>query len=209
MLSAILHFRTFAFKVGEASRPSQASAPPLRRLMRSDSGQSLAEVAVCTPVFLLLIFYAVNFGYYFIVAAALTSSARNAAEYAIQGFASPAGAYSTPSLPAPPPAGAISVTNSVAALALRDINSLVSSSTKTTVQVCSNTVGSTRTVSCQSWGATTQTWTPDADPESNRFQLFRVDVQYTISPPIPATFMGYNLVPTYTFHRMAEMRGMN
>lgn len=174
-----------------------------------ESGQSLVELALCLPIFLLLLVYAVDFGYYFVVEAMLTSSARNAVEYAVQGYSSPAGAYSTSTLPAPPPAGGITTTNSVVALVFRDAYKLVNSSTKTTVQVCSTTAGSAGAVGCKTWGATSQSWTPDADPEPTRFQLFRVDVQYTVAPPISASFMGHNLVPTYTFRRMAEMRSMN
>lgn len=181
----------------------------VRRLLFAENGQSLIELVLGLPICLLLLLYTVDFGYYFVVAAVLTSSARNAAEYAVQGYSSPAGVYSSPSFPSPPPAGSLTTINSVASLALRDASSLGNSSTKTTVQVCSSTAGSTSTVACKTWGASSQSWTPDADPESARFQLFRVDVQYTISPPISASFMGHNLVPTYTFHRMAEMRAMN
>lgn len=161
------------------------------------------------PLLMLLVFGAVDFGYYFIVAAGLTSSARNATEYAIQGFSSPASSFSSPTSPTPPPAGSISTAGSVAALAIADLNSLPNSTTKTTVQVCSATVNSNGALGCQTWGATSKTWTPDVDPEPTKFQLYRVDILYHISPPLPITFLGYNLVPTYEFHRMAEMRGMN
>lgn len=178
-------------------------------MLHPETGQSLVELALALPIFLLLLLYTVDFGYYFLVAAVTTSSARNAVEYATQGFSAPSGAYSSPSLPSPPPAGDATKTNSVVSLALRDVYNLVNSSTKTTVQVCSSTVGTTGTVSCKTWGATSTSWTPDTDPESSEFQLFRVDVQYTVSPPIDGSFMGHSLVPTYTFHRMAEMRAMN
>lgn len=188
----------------------QSGRPPsLPHLWRGQQGQSLIEMAMIVPMLLLLIFGAVDYGYYFIVAAGLTSSTRNATEYAIQGFSSPAASYSSAAMPAPPPAGSISTTGSVAALAVGDLQSFLYSTTQTTVQVCSSTVSSTGTVGCKTWGATSQTWTPDADPEPGKFQLYRVDVLYHISPPLPITFAGYNLVPSYNFHRMAEMRGMN
>lgn len=194
---------------GRRSKQRGAAARVRRAGLRGDAGQSLIEIALCTPVLMLILFYTLDYSYYFIVTAALTSSAQHAVEYAIQGYASPAGAYSSTSTPAPPPAGPISTSNSVAALAIKDISTLVNASTKTTVQVCSTNVNSAKTYACQTYGATTTSWTPDTDPESLRYKLFRVDVQYTVSPPIPLSFLGYNLVPTYTFHRMAEMRGMN
>lgn len=185
------------------------SRPSLRHLWKRQQGQSAIEMALIVPLIMLLVFGAVDFGYYFIVAAGLTSSARNATEYAIQGFSSPSSSYSSPTMPTPPPAGPISTVNSVAALAIADLQSFALSSTQTTVQVCSSTVSSKGTVACQTWGATGKSWTPHVDPEPTKFQLYRVDILYHISPPLPITFLGYNLVPTYDFHRMAEMRGMN
>lgn len=172
------------------------------RLCRGLAGQSLIETALIMPFFAILAFFAVDYGYYFIVAAALSSSARNAAEYAIQGFASP-------SQTAAPAAGPLTTSTSVAALAQGDLSGFVNASTKTTVQVCSNSVNtSVSGATCKTWGATTTSWTPHTDPEPTRFTLYRVDVLYTISPPIPGTFMGYTLVPKLSFHRMAEMRAI-
>jgi len=171
-------------------------------LFRGLAGQSLIETALVLPFFAILAYFAVDYGYYFIVAAALSSSARNAAEYAIQGFASP-------SQSSAPAAGPITTSTSVAALAQGDLSGFVNASTKTTVQVCSNSVNSsTSGASCRTWGATTTSWTPHTDPESTRFTLYRVDVLYTISPPIPGIFMGFTLVPKLSFHRMAEMRAI-
>jgi hypothetical protein len=47
--------------------------------------------------------------------------------------------------------------------------------------------------------------TPDTDPESPQFQLNRVDVVYTVTPPVP---IPVSIVPSLTFHRMVEMRRM-
>lgn len=179
-----------------------AQRASLRGLRSGHSGQSLLETGLVLPVIALLMVLAVDYGYYFIVAAALCSSARNAVEYAVQGFASPAQS-------SVPTAGPISTTSSVAALAEGDISGFINASTKTTVQVCSNSVNTSASgATCQTWGATTTSWTPHTDPESAKFTLYRVDVQYTISPPVPGTFMGVTLVPKLTFHRMAEMRAM-
>jgi hypothetical protein len=157
--------------------------------------QSLVEVAVFVTFFIPLVCYAVDLGYFYIVAASLSSSARNAAEYSIQGNAAAAGSKL--------PAGA-----SVAALATGDISSFPSVSTS--IYVCSNSlITSSHPSNCQSYGSTTVSYTAHTDPEST-MKLNRVDVVYTISPPIPLGFAGASLsmIPT-SFHRTAEMRAIN
>ena len=42
------------------------------------------------PIFTVLVCYAVDFGFFFLVATSLNSAARNAMEYSIQGTSSPA-----------------------------------------------------------------------------------------------------------------------
>ena len=166
--------------------------------------QSLIEVALFVPVFALLVCYAVDLGYFYLVAASLSSSARNAVEYSVQGNAATAGAK----LPA---GGPVSATTSVAALAVADLTSFLNASTSTSVYVCSNSiVTSSHPSRCASYGATTLSYTADSDPESAMFQLNRVDVVYTISPPIPLAFAGtsLNIIPA-SFHRMVEMRAIN
>ena len=58
------------------------------------------------PIFTVLVCYAVDFGFFFLVATSLNSAARNAMEYSIQGTSSPAQAAeptaaSFPILPSP------------------------------------------------------------------------------------------------------------
>ncbi|MHB1793805.1 MAG: TadE/TadG family type IV pilus assembly protein [Acidobacteriaceae bacterium] len=174
-----------------------------RLAFRHDGGQSLVETAIFLPILILLVAYAVDFGYFFIVAANLTSSSRNAAEYSIQGFASPA--QST--LPA---AGPITTYTSVAALAVGDLSSLAASSTTTSVQVCSKSVGISNNVTkCASYGPTGTAYTPAADPEAPSFFLNRVDVTYTVQPPIPLSFFSYSLLPSMQFHRQVSMRELD
>lgn len=166
--------------------------------------QSLIEVALFVPVFTLLVCYAVDLGYFYLVAASLSSSARNAAEYSIQGNAAAAASK----LPA---GGPISTTISVAALAVGDLSSFINASVSTSVYVCSASIVTTSHPSrCASYGATTLSYTADSDPESSLFQLNRVDVVYTVSPPIPLGFSGtsLNIIPT-SFHRTVEMRAIN
>src|ERR1700731_3804542 len=70
--------------------PSRVSTQPLLSAFPgAASGQSLIEVAVFLPLLVLCAAYAVDFGYFFIVSANLTSSTRNAVEYSIQGYQSP------------------------------------------------------------------------------------------------------------------------
>jgi len=171
-------------------------------LLQDKCGQSLIEVALMVPVLFLLMAYAIDFGYFFIAAANISSSARNAAQYSVLGFEGP-------SQSAEPVAGPASTTASVTALAMSDL-SLLSSSTTTTVQVCSKTVGMTGNLpKCSSYGPTGTTYTPVADPEAPRFILQRVDVTYTVQPPIPLQFFNVSLLPNLTFHREVSMRSMD
>lgn len=167
-----------------------------RSLWLRQDAQSLLELALVLPIFVALACYAVDFGYFFLVAASLSSSARTSIEYSVQGFPSVA--------QSPLPA-----TSSVAALLLEDLSSLVNSATVTSVELCSTANGASGAVTCTSSGASTLSYVPDTDPESPLFHLQRVDVVYAISPPIPLTFPGgvLNLIPTQ-FHRMVEMRSV-
>lgn len=178
-------------------RPFQI--PWFQRFRRTD-GQSLLETAVFLPILILLIAYAVDFGYFFIVAANLTSSARNAAEYSVLGYVTP-GQLSLAS------AGPITDTATIASLAVGDLSSLASSSTTTTVEVCSKEIGVANNVTqCSSFGPTDASYTPSTDPEAPTFLLNRVDVTYTIRPPIPLSFFSHSLVPSLKFHRQVSMR---
>lgn len=166
-------------------------------------GQSLVETAIFLPILILLVAYAVDFGYFFIVAANLTSASRNAAEYSIQDFASPAQS-------ALPIAGPITTNTSVAALAVGDLSSLAASSSTTTVEVCSKVLGTTSNVTnCSSYGPAGTVFTPATDPEAPTFLLNRVDVTYTVQPPIPLSFFSYPLLPSMKFHRQVSMRAMD
>ena len=173
------------------------------RALRRERGQSLIETAVFLPILILLVAYAVDFGYFFIVAANLTSASRSAAEYSIQGHSSPAQS-------ALPNAGPITTNTSVAALAVGDLSSLAASASTTSVEVCSKILGTTNNVTnCTSYGPAGTVFTPAADPEAPTFFLNRVDVTYTVQPPIPMSFFSYSLLPTMKFHRQVSMRAMD
>lgn len=172
-------------------------------LARETSGQSLLELALFMPMLFLLVAYAVDFGYFFLVAANLTSSARTAAEYSIQG-------YEGPGQNSLPPAGSIATVNSVSALAVGDLSSLLSSTTTTTVQVCSKTLGMNGNLpNCGTYGPSGTTYVPALDPEAPIFVLQRVDVTYTVQPPVPMTFFSFPLIPTMKFHRQVSMRAID
>jgi Flp pilus assembly protein TadG len=177
--------------------PRLARPGAARRWWRGQEGQSLIEVALMIPIFTVLVCYAVDFGYFLLVATSLNSAARNAMEYSIQGTSSPAQAAE--------PSAAV-----VSSLAIASIGLAGVSTATVSVRVCSSAVGvnaSNNTTQCTtpSAGAGSVTGTPDTDPESPSFQLNRVDVVYTVTPPIP---LPVSIFPTRTFHRMVEMRAM-
>jgi Flp pilus assembly protein TadG len=179
------------------SRGRVNPASAARRLCLGEQGQSLLEVAIMIPIFTTLICYAVDFGFFFLVAASLNSSARNAIEYSVQGTSSPAQA-------AEPSAAA------VATLAIAGVGLSGASTATVSIRVCSNAVGvttSNNTTQCTnpSSGAGAVSGTPDIDPESPNFQLNRVDVVYTVTPPVP---IPASILPSLSFHRSVEMRAM-
>lgn len=193
---------------------------------RSSSGQALLETALVMPLLLTIVLNAVNFGYFFLMALNITSSARSSGLYSIMGAA-------TPAATALPPAGSSTSTNSVSYLAYQDITGAVySPSTNAGVQVCSPSVGvnnaggTNQTSKCSTFGSVGSFPAPDSDPELNSgntataFLLNRVDVAYQFRPPIP--LMPFNIVVlaspactssggtvTCTFYRHTEMRAMN
>jgi Flp pilus assembly protein TadG len=177
-----------------------------RWLRRASDGQSLVEVALFVPLIFLCAAYAIDFGYFFIACANLSSSARIATEYSIQGYESAAQTTLAP-------AGPNSATTSVSALALGDLAGLANSGTQATVQVCSKSIGITGGVTnCSSYGPTVSGSTstaPQTDPEAPTFLLNRVDITYTVDPPVPLSFFRVSLLPTLSFRRHVSMRAMD
>jgi hypothetical protein len=155
------------------------------------------------PIMLAMVGYAVDFGYFFIVAAHITSTAHNATQYSVMGYESP-GQGSLPT------AGPGSNGASVAEEAYGDLTTLINASTTATIQVCSKNLGLTGFLAnCTSYGPTATTYVPNQDPEAPFFVLHRVDVTYTVQPPIPMTFFKVSLLPTMQFHRQVSMRAMD
>jgi Flp pilus assembly protein TadG len=173
------------------------------RFLKDKCGQSLIEIALMMPVLILLMSYAIDFSYFFIAAANITSAARNGAQYSVLGYEGPAQTTE-------PVAGPTTTSTSVAALVMSDMTSLLGSSTTTAVRVCSKVIGVTANVAqCSNYGVTGTAYTPATDPEAPRFVLQRVDVTYTVQPPIPMSVFGHSLLPSLSFHRQVSMRSMD
>jgi Flp pilus assembly protein TadG len=183
-------------RLGKYSDQTSGEAPR-GRFFRRLEGQSLIEVALMVPLFTILVCYAVDFGYFFLVATSLNSAARSSIEYASQGTSSPAQS-------AQPSASLVSGV-AIAAIGLSN-----ASTSTVSVRVCSSAVGTTmpaNTTQCTtpSTGAGAISGTPDADPESPVFQLNRVDVVFTVTPLVP---IPVAIFPNLSFHRMVEMRSI-
>ncbi len=162
------------------------------------------------PVLVLMLCFAIDIGYFFIVVANLVSSSRNAVLYSGQGFVS-AGQQQLPSAGT---SGSLSDTAGVAGLVGGDMSGLANMTTQTTVEVCSKEIGITQTsngyvTKCSTYPSGTLTYTVDQDPESTNGMLTqRVDVVYNVSLPIPVSFFTFTM-PPLTVHWSAEMRAID
>jgi len=183
---------------------------PRRLSLPGDHGSSLIETALVMPVLIMMLCFAVDIGYFFIVAANLVSSSRSAVLYSGQGFTSPA----QQSLPSAGTAGSLADTAGVAGLAGGDLSGLANMATLTKVEVCSKAIGVTQTsngyvTNCSTFPSGSLSYTPDQDPESaNGMLTQRVDVVYTVTPPIPLDFFTFTM-PALTVHWQAEMRAVD
>ncbi len=186
---------------------------------RGTSGQSLVETALLLPMLLMLLFNAMNFGYFFLIAINIAAAPRSGVSYSIQGNASPTAS-------ALPAAGPSSTTTSVAYLTYQDLTGAIYAPSTTPVQVCSAALGlnsagtSTQTAKCTSYGSAYAFPSPASDPEAPAFVLNEVDVAYTFTPLINGSMFNiFTLAsPTCssnsgavscTFHRKVLMRAMN
>jgi len=172
----------------------------------------------------MIVFNAINFGYFFLVALNLAAAPRSGAEYSILGFETPGSL--TLADPGPPTA-----INSISYLTYQDMTGALYLPGNATVQVCSMALGltnaglATQTANCVTCSgstcgsAGTGNPAPAPDPESPYFVLHRVDVTYTFRPLIPGTPFGLTLLPasicsssggtiTCTFHRQISLRMM-
>jgi Flp pilus assembly protein TadG len=172
-------------------------------LRGSTSGATLVELAVAIPILALMMAYAVDFGYFFIASASIENAARDAVEYGSAG-------YQTAGQETLPAGGPITSATSVSGEAVATLASYNASPTTTTVQVCSEANGVSNNVAqCTSYGPTGTSYTPATDPEAPHFVLQRVDVTYTVQPPVPMSFFKISLLPSMKVHRQVSMRALN
>jgi Flp pilus assembly protein TadG len=162
------------------------------RATGAEKGQALIEFALMLPLLLLLIVNVVNFGGFFYAWITVANAARAGADYAIMGGAS-AGNLT-------PASGA-----QIVALINADISSLPNASS-VAVGVCQN--NGTQTVITGSCSMN------PADPEAPDYVMTTVQVTYTYTPFIPASFQFANLgvyatLPPLTITRRAFMRSMS
>jgi hypothetical protein len=187
--------------------------------LRSVAGQSLVETALMMPFLLVLLFNAVNFAYFFLIAINIAAAPRSGVMYSIQGFSSPSAA-------ALPSAGPFGTATSVSYLTYQDMTGAIYSPASTPVQVCSQAIGlnntgtATQTAKCSAYGSAYTFPAPDIDPEAPHFVLHRVDVAYAFTPLINGTWLNILVLATpvctvtagsvtCTFHRQVEMRAMS
>jgi Flp pilus assembly protein TadG len=189
----------------------------------------MVETALMLPLLLMVIFNAVNFGYFFLVALNVAAAPRSGVEYSILGSASPAAQLL-------PVTGPPTTNLTVSYLVYQDMKGALHTPNSATVKVCTKaninpTTGlgvngtglntKANCVTCTSGTSACGSVTPDttigADPEAPSFILHRVDVTYTFNPIIPGTPFGLTLLPTSicsssggsitcTFHRQVSMR---
>jgi hypothetical protein len=185
-----------------------------------EDGSSLIETALAIPLLLIMLLFAVDFGYFFLVASNLVTAARNAALYSTQGFSTP----SQQQIPAAGTLGSLSDTSGVAGVAGGDLAglkfNLSGSPPSPQVSVCSKAIGVTALKSsgsttgyitnCSTYPSGTLSVTPDLDPESmNGMLLQRVDVVYTVALPITLRLFNFNIIPPVNFHWQIEMRAID
>jgi hypothetical protein len=166
-----------------------------KRIHRSRSGQALIESAIMIPFVLMIIFNAINYGYFFYVAQNMSAAVRSGALYSILGGATPYGL-------APPAIGSsASDLNGVANLVYQDMKDVLPASANAMVRLCSSANGTTGTgaskkTNCTTIGSGASFPAVDADPEAPTFLLNRVDVAYSFTPLIPGAPFGAILLGT-------------
>lgn len=185
-------------------------------MLDNDRGGSLLETALMLPVLVVMLVFAVDFGYFFLVAGNIVTSSRNAVLYSTQGFSSPAQQL----IPSAGTSGSLADTAGVAGIAAGDLSGLANYSTKTQVSVCSKALGVTALKSngstigyltnCSTYPSGPLSITPDNDPESlSGLLLQRVDVVYTVNFPITIQLFNFNVLPPPIFHWQVEMRAID
>ena len=164
---------------------------------RNDEGGSLLETAVAMPLLLSIAFNIINLSYCWFMVLSLSAAPRQAVQFSAQGGITLA-----------PDAAMVS------AVAYDNMTNAVHGATtaNTSVRVCSGTVGvnaSTHIALCTPVSGPAFAFPANTvDPEAPAFVLNRVDVGYTVTPPIPGTAFNVVLPSTLNFHRHVSMRSL-
>jgi Flp pilus assembly protein TadG len=176
----------------------------LRRLIRvqtRDEGNALLETAVAMPLLLTIAFNVINLSYFWFMVLSLSAAPRMAVEFSTQGGQ----ALGTTSAP---------TAASVSQVAYDNMTNAVHGATtaNTTVGVCTQKLGLTGgAANCQTFSpspAFSFSKVAPPDPEAPVFVLNRVDVGYTVTPPIPGTIFNVVLPSTLNFQRHVYMRSL-
>jgi Flp pilus assembly protein TadG len=186
---------------------------------KRSSGQALVESALLIPFMLMLIFNAVNFGYFYYVALNMSAASRSGALYSILGPNTPVDSSSTfggGGGYAPAGANTNCGTNSATTCTVRSVTyqdmkgSLPFGDTNANLKICTQSLGVTTTsgiqyANCKTFSSATDTSGTSAgtgleDPEflTTGFIMHEVDVTYRFTPLIPGRFFGAVLLATPT-----------
>ncbi len=173
---------------------------PLRSaLLHDHGGDGLLEMALLFPLLLVVVFNAVNIGYFFSVCLNLATAPRQGVAYSIQGTTS-ALQITVPSA------------DSVSSLVYENLAGAVPSAANAPTRVCTGALGltgsgSSQVPNCVNYGNGVGTFSGlQPAPEAPNFELNRVDIQYTVAPlvDLPFDIFGHSL----TVHRSVVMRAM-
>lgn len=171
----------------------------LLRRLHCRSGQGLVETALLLPFMLVLVFNSINIGYFFFVYLNLITAPRQSVQYSILGSVTTVGSL--------PGAGAVHQ------LLSDDITGAVPSASNAPARVCTLALGvssppdNTQVPLCQLYNASSDPFTTiQPDPEAPTLVLNRVDIAYTVSPPIAGGAFNLVMPASLTFHRMVYMR---
>jgi Flp pilus assembly protein TadG len=171
----------------------------MSRLHSSHKGQGLIEASLLLPFLLVIVFNAINIGYFFFVYLNLATAPRQGAQYSILG-----GATTVGSLPA---------VDTVYSLVNEDIGGAISGASNPPTRICTAALGvstpadNTQVPLCQSYNSGNIAFSAvQPDPEAPAIVLNRVDIAYTVSPLIAGGAFNLVMPSSLTFHRLVYMR---
>jgi Flp pilus assembly protein TadG len=191
-----------------------------RTAVRGDSGQSMIETLLMLPIMLLVLFNAINFGYFFLITLNLSTATRSGVEYAMLGGRTPGDN------------GLVKPTEAANAT-YQDIFGAIGSPYGAAVKICTKQLGYAAGVANCATCTGAQTGSTctgnaagnaaDVDNEGaspRNFVLQRVDITYTFSPLLPPALFNLTVlaIPSCTstggnvscvFHRHVSMRAMD